>query len=203
MNFNHFTGVDYNNDGGKTAIYKIEGNGKDWAQNVDSENKNYDYLSPSLSFIFALSSDDFFAVGADLDHDHPEVEKDVLAWGPWVMSQLNSGAAGFRFDAIKHIDSDFIAKFVKHVRKETGKGKLFAVGEFWKDSIEDLTSYLESLGTQVRELEVCSYTLRLTTHGSLVCSTHLSIITSRKPVMQVQTMICEKSGMVRSFKFDP
>ena len=39
-NFNHFTGVDYNADGGKTCIYKIQGDGKDWARNVDTENGN-------------------------------------------------------------------------------------------------------------------------------------------------------------------
>ena len=49
----------------------------------------------------------------------------------------------------QHIDSAFISKFVKHVRKNTSKPKLFAVGEFWKDSIDDLEKYLDSLGTQV------------------------------------------------------
>lgn len=39
-NYNHFTGVDYNAADGKTSIYKIQGDGKDWAKNVDSENGN-------------------------------------------------------------------------------------------------------------------------------------------------------------------
>ncbi|KAG9088143.1 hypothetical protein FRC07_012657 [Ceratobasidium sp. 392] len=82
--FNHFTGVDYNNDGGKNAIFRIDGNGKRWAQGVDSENRNYDYL-----------------MGADIDHHHPEVKDDLLAWGKWVIDEI--GAAGFRFDAIKVI----------------------------------------------------------------------------------------------------
>jgi alpha-amylase len=33
----------------------------------------------------------------------------------------------------KHIDESFISDFVESVRKETGKPKLFAVGEYWKD----------------------------------------------------------------------
>ncbi|KAG9088120.1 hypothetical protein FRC07_012660 [Ceratobasidium sp. 392] len=78
----HFTGVDYNNDGGKNAIFRI--NGKNWAQGVDSENRNYDYL-----------------MGADIDHHHPKVKDDLLAWGKWVIDEI--GAAGFRFDAIKVI----------------------------------------------------------------------------------------------------
>jgi alpha-amylase len=48
----------------------------------------------------------------------------------------------------QHIDTAFISKFVKHVRASSDKPKLFAVGEFWKDSVEALESYLNQLGTQ-------------------------------------------------------
>lgn len=91
-------------------------------------------------------------MGADIDHHHPDVCIDLLNWGTWILSQLGPGAAGFRFDAVKHIDREFISKFVLHVRKD--RDKLFAVGEFWKDSIEDLEAYLDALGTQVRLLSV-------------------------------------------------
>ncbi|EJD53851.1 putative alpha-amylase [Auricularia subglabra TFB-10046 SS5] len=126
-NFNHFTGVDYNQDGERTAIYKIHGDGKDWAQGVDDENANYDYL-----------------MGADIDHSHPDVVEDTVAWGKWIVDSF----PGRRFDAVKHIDSKFIAEFVDRVRKETQIDSLFAVGEFWKDSLESLEKYLDSLGTQ-------------------------------------------------------
>jgi alpha-amylase len=43
-NFNHFTGVDFDNKTGKKSIFRIEGENKYWAEAVDSENKNYDYL---------------------------------------------------------------------------------------------------------------------------------------------------------------
>jgi alpha-amylase len=33
----HFTGVDYDARGEKTAIFKIQGEGKDWAEGVDKE----------------------------------------------------------------------------------------------------------------------------------------------------------------------
>lgn len=55
-NFNHFTGVDYNNDGGKNAIFRIHGDGKSWAEGVDGENKNYDYLSTISIFLVPLLS---------------------------------------------------------------------------------------------------------------------------------------------------
>lgn len=55
-NFNHFTGVDWDDLKKEKGIFRIQGDGKHWAQNVDSENKNYDFL-----------------MGADVDHAHPEV----------------------------------------------------------------------------------------------------------------------------------
>ena len=54
--FNHFTGVDYDDKTGTKAIYKIQGDGKSWADDVDGENGSYDYL-----------------MFADIDHAHPEV----------------------------------------------------------------------------------------------------------------------------------
>jgi len=36
----------------------------------------------------------------------------------------------------------------KKTREETHKPKMFAVGEFWKDSLDDLEAYLGALGTQ-------------------------------------------------------
>ncbi|KAF7982385.1 hypothetical protein HWV62_28469 [Athelia sp. TMB] len=125
----HFTGVDYDAKTEKTAIFKIKGDGKTWSKNVDKENANYDFL-----------------MGADLDHSHPEVRKDILDWGVWIVNELD--AAGFRFDAVKHIDSVFIRDFVKHVREKSGKDSLFAVGEFWKDSLDSLNTYLDTFGNQ-------------------------------------------------------
>lgn len=128
-NFNHFTGVDYDDKNGKSAIFRIHGDGKNWAQGVDDENSNYDYL-----------------MGADIDHSHPDARKDVINWGKWVIKE--TGAVGFRFDAVKHIDSQFIADFVKAVREDAKDPHLFAVGEYWKDDLSDLEDYLGALGTQ-------------------------------------------------------
>lgn len=89
-------------------------------------------------------------MGADIDHKHPDVASDLLEWGTWVISTLGHSAAGFRFDAVKHIERDFIATFIKHVRQKTGQPNLFAVGEFWKDYTPDMCEYLDGIGTQVR-----------------------------------------------------
>lgn len=45
-------------------------------------------------------------------------------------------------------DSMFIRDFVKHVREKSGKDSLFAVGEFWKDSLDSLNTYLDTFGNQ-------------------------------------------------------
>jgi len=112
--FDHFTGVDYDQRSGETAIYQIQGDNKGFALGVDGEKGNFDYL-----------------MFADIDHAHGDVVNDLNSWGEWVIKE--TGAAGFRFDAVKHIDHNFIAQFVKHVREFSGK-PLFCVGEFWKGS---------------------------------------------------------------------
>lgn len=107
-NFNHFTGVDYDNKSQTTAIYRILGDNKGWALAVDGENKNYDYL-----------------MGCDIDHAHPDARADIIKWGEWVIKE--SGCDGFRFDAIKHIDEFFISEFVQQVREKVGNSDLFCV----------------------------------------------------------------------------
>ncbi|KAI6084310.1 glycoside hydrolase family 13 protein [Hypoxylon rubiginosum] len=125
----HFSGVDFNAKNDKTAIYKIVGDkSQGWAEDgdVDSEKGNYDFL-----------------MGSDLDYSHPEVEKDVLAWGNWLAE--NVPLKGIRFDAIKHYSEDFLRKFITMLDETYGQGWFF-VGEFWKDSLDDMTRYLERMG---------------------------------------------------------
>jgi alpha-amylase len=118
----HFTGTDYNAENEKTAIYRILGDDKSWAKGVDSEKGNYDYL-----------------MFADLDYHHPEVQEDVLNWGEWLCKE--TGIHGIRFDAIKHFSEAFLQKFVENLDNKVGPG-WFLVGEFWKDSLEDMGGYL-------------------------------------------------------------
>ncbi|WVF67353.1 hypothetical protein IAT40_002108 [Kwoniella sp. CBS 6097] len=136
-NFNHFTGVDYDAKTETKAIYKIQGENKDWADDVDDENGSYDYL-----------------MFADIDHAHPDIEAEFNKWGDWILKE--TGAYGFRFDAVKHISRGFIEQFVKHIRSsEGGKAKAFCVGEFWHDSVDALVEYIEGLGTQFSCFDSC------------------------------------------------
>ncbi|EIW72207.1 alpha-amylase [Tremella mesenterica] len=136
-NYNHFTGVDYDAKTETKAIYMIQGDGKDWAKDVDKENGSYDYL-----------------MFADIDHAHPEVADEFKKWGEWILKE--TGAYGFRFDAVKHISRQFIEDFVKHIRSAEGsRSKAFCVGEFWKDSVDTLVAYVEGLGTQFSCFDSC------------------------------------------------
>ncbi|KAK4213635.1 glycoside hydrolase superfamily [Rhypophila decipiens] len=126
----HFSGVDYNAANGKSAIYKIIGEqSTGWARSgdVDTEKGNYDYL-----------------MGSDLDYSHPEVTSDVLAWGKWLAQELPGGLKGIRFDAIKHYSEDFLRRFIHELDTTYGEGWFF-VGEFWKDSLQDMTNYLDRM----------------------------------------------------------
>jgi alpha-amylase len=125
----HFSGTDYNADNNKTAIYKILGDKtKGWAKSgdVDGEKGNYDYL-----------------MFADLDYDHPEVAQDVIDWGVWLSKEVK--LKGIRFDAVKHFSEDFLRQFITKMDELHGTGWFF-VGEFWKDSLDDMSKYLERMG---------------------------------------------------------
>ncbi|QRW19955.1 alpha-amylase [Rhizoctonia solani] len=132
-NFNDFTGVDFDARSGQGGVFRIWG--KAWSTRVDTENRNYDFL-----------------MGADVDPTVPEVQEDLFDWGAWVID--NVGATGFRVDAVKHIDYRFISDFIKSARARTQKPALFAVGEFWKDSLWDINNWLNNLGTQFSVFDV-------------------------------------------------
>lgn len=125
----HFSGTDYNAENNKTAIYKILGDKtKGWAEggDVDTEKGNYDYL-----------------MFADLDYSHPEVKADVLNWGIWLSKEI--ALKGMRFDAVKHFSEDFLREFITTMDETHGEGWFF-VGEFWKDSLADMSAYLQRMG---------------------------------------------------------
>lgn len=120
----HFTSVDYDAKTKKTGVFLIQGEGKSFAEDVDDENGNYDFL-----------------MFADVDYKHPDVVAHTKEWGKWVAKELDLD--GMRLDAIKHIDAPFIKDFVAAVREERGDD-FFVVGEYWKKDLDALHGYLES-----------------------------------------------------------
>lgn len=47
--FEHFTGVDWDQKSQTKGVFRILGDDKNWAQDVDKENINYDYLMGAVS----------------------------------------------------------------------------------------------------------------------------------------------------------
>lgn len=123
----HFTGTDYDVKTGKNGIFQIQGDNKGWANQglVDGENGNYDYL-----------------MYADLDFKHPEVIKNIYDWADWFVQ--TTGIAGFRLDAIKHIDSFFMGNFIRDMKLKYGDD-FYVFGEFWNGDKETNDEYLESI----------------------------------------------------------
>ena len=93
-NFTH--GTDYDEISKRSGIFRIVGENKSWSDNVDNEFGNYDYL-----------------MFANIDYSHPDVRRNAR------MGQVAGGCAqcGFRLDAIKHINHDFIKEFATAIRK--------------------------------------------------------------------------------------
>ncbi|EXJ55086.1 alpha-amylase [Cladophialophora yegresii CBS 114405] len=77
----HFSATDYDQRTQETAVYRILGENKHFATDVDNERGNYDFL-----------------MFADLDYAHPEVRSDVKNWGPWHYSE------GFLLEFVQNLD---------------------------------------------------------------------------------------------------
>ena len=119
-NFNHFTGVDFDQKTGVSAIYRILGDGKYWSDETGKEKGNFDYL-----------------MNADIDHDHPDVRDELFRVSDFMLSL---GYDGFRYDALKHISIDFIDKLSSHILEK--KNNFYFVGEYWQDNKGAIDHYL-------------------------------------------------------------
>ena len=118
-----FTGSNWDERRCKENLYLMEG--KRWAEDVDEEKGNYDYL-----------------MGADVDFSEPKVRDELRRWGRWFVD--NTGVEGFRLDAVKHISASFYREWLQEIRSYTGR-ELFAVGEYWQHDTSRLHRYLDQV----------------------------------------------------------
>ena len=77
---------------------------------------------------------------ADLDFKHPEVIQNIYDWADWFME--TTGVAGFRLDAVKHIDSFFMRNFIRDIKEKYGDD-FYVLVEFWNPDKEANLDYLE------------------------------------------------------------
>ncbi|KAL1868929.1 hypothetical protein Daus18300_005765 [Diaporthe australafricana] len=131
-NKEHFTGIDYDHKTRSKGIWKFQG--KEWAQDVDEELGSYDYL-----------------MFADVDHNHPEVRRDLFYWVTWLASQVRLG--GLRLDAVKHYSASFLRDLVHHIDRTVGRD-WFIVGEYWRDDANVLSKFISFMGDRISLFDV-------------------------------------------------
>lgn len=117
-NAKHFTSVDFDQNQNTKALFKFLN--KNWAENIDQELGNYDYL-----------------MGADVDFNEPEVIEEYIRWGEWYLDKYNF--SGLRLDAVKHIQFDFFPQWLNAMRM---KRNLLVIGEYWSSDVRALSNYL-------------------------------------------------------------
>jgi alpha-amylase len=122
-NYTHFSAVDRDELSKRNAIFKIFGEGKAWAEDVDGEKGNYDYL-----------------MSADIDYHNGDVVEEAKRWALWLVEQLH--VDGFRMDAVKHIEEKFVKRLIDHVRANTSPD-FFVVGEYWNADPARLTRFID------------------------------------------------------------
>lgn len=133
-NFNHFNGTDYDASQKRSGIFRIVGENKTWSENVDDEFGNYDYL-----------------MFANIDYSHPDVRREMMEWGKWLVNTLQ--CSGFRLDAIKHINHDFIKEFAATMKQEHGES-FYIVGEFWNPELDECRSFLDTVDYKIDLFDV-------------------------------------------------
>ncbi len=131
-NHTHFDGTDWDELTSQKALFLF--NGKNWDDDVDIEMGNFDYL-----------------MGADLDLNNDETYNELVQWGRWYLD--TTGIDGFRIDAVKHIKFTKVAQWLRAMREHTGK-ELFAVGEYWNQTLSALTYYLDKTAHSLHIFDV-------------------------------------------------
>jgi len=124
-NYTCFSGVDYDDRSGESAIFSILNEyGDGWDEVVDTEKGNYDYL-----------------MYCDIDFRNPAVREELKKWGEWYMKEIPF--TGVRLDAVKHISPRFYKEWLQQMRLI--KPDLYAVGEYWAPGeLHLLLKYIEA-----------------------------------------------------------
>ncbi|AOZ93080.1 alpha-amylase [Paenibacillus crassostreae] len=145
-NYDHFNGTDYDARNNRSGVFRIIGENKHWNEHVAHEFGNYDYL-----------------MFADIDYNHPQVREEMISWGKWLTSTLSCN--GYRLDAIKHINHDFIKEFAKAMVHEHGED-FYIVGEFWNSNLSECQQFLNTIDYTMDLFDVSlHYKLQAASHG--------------------------------------
>ncbi|WP_252311514.1 alpha-amylase [Sinobaca sp. H24] len=133
-NHTHFNGTDYNATDDEEGIFRILGEDKAWNENVADEFGNYDFL-----------------MFANYDYNNPEVKEEMISWSQWFTDTL--GVDGFRLDAIKHINYDFVKEFAEQAMEHGGED-FYIVGEFWLSDLKECQAFLDNVDYKIDLFDV-------------------------------------------------
>ena len=131
----HFTAFGHNADAPHESnkIFRVAS--KAFADGVDGEYGNYDYL-----------------MGADVDHREPDVREELFAWGKWMIE--TTGVNGLRIDAVKHIPAEFYKDWFERLRGAFPGREIFGVGEYWSGDVDVLHNYIDATSATMRLFDV-------------------------------------------------
>ena len=107
----------------------IKRQGKEWAEDVNGDHGNNDYL-----------------MFANVDYRHLEVQQDVLKWGEWMVNNVQID--GFRLDAAQHFSSAFTKTLIQRVQQariNRDGQDAFVVGEVWTTDVLRLLDWLDAV----------------------------------------------------------
>ncbi len=79
--------------------------------------------------------------------DNGYVAKGLSDWGAWLRSQ--TGVDGYRLDAVKHVEPDFLDAFTRRARTSSAPGSFFVVGEYWDTNPDLLRSFQSATHRQM------------------------------------------------------
>ena len=132
-NWNH-TDDDGNPQSGRPALFQ----GKWWDNAYGGSDADHAYL-----------------MGNDVDYGQERVRNEMDEWGEWIINEV--GFNGFRMDAIKHVDGDFVREWINHVQDNTDED-IFFVGEAWEQGADSLAGYLDHVNHS--DMKVFDFPLR-------------------------------------------
>ena len=121
LDWTDFSSVDYDDLKKENGIFRFYG--KRFAEDVDKERGNYDYL-----------------MGDDVDFNNHDMVEDLHNWGKWFVNETH--VDGFRLDAIKHIRYSFYKSWLEDMNSYFNK-TFYTVGEYFSVNIDTLLYYLD------------------------------------------------------------
>ena len=115
----------------KTSSEPARRPGKGWADDVDKEHGNNDFLMFS-----------------NIDYTHPVLREEMMRGGDWMVNEVR--VYGFRLDAVQHFSSAFTNDWIQRVnsaftRRSKAEEDMFMVGEVWSGDLSRITTWLDSV----------------------------------------------------------